>query len=205
MTHKKILQYSYELITYASNLENVNITLGQTYKLITDMKQNNLSTHDTSIVLNLYQTYKKIINEEITLDTKKPILTLMEINKLIGESIIFNNGKIRDFSVQIKGSTYIPPKVDTNQINDLILNNLYTISIDNILFNMISMMKMQPFGYGNKRSSTIFSNLLLSLHYNKILLITPEKIETFRTLFIKSYEDETQKEVLIDFLKECLV
>ncbi|WP_324673027.1 hypothetical protein U5U50_00860 [Mycoplasma sp. 888] len=76
-----IEKYIYELTTYASNLENIDITIDQTKKLVDDLDDLNLNFYNKNIVLNLYHTYKKVIHDEIEYNEKFPVLTLMKINK----------------------------------------------------------------------------------------------------------------------------
>ncbi|OAB49211.1 Fic family protein [Mycoplasmopsis gallinarum] len=196
-----IKKYIYELTTYASNLENIDITIGQTKKLVDDLDDLNLNFYNKNIVLNLYQTYKKVIHEEIEYNEKFPVLTLMEINKNIGERIIIDNGKIRNQSVLITGTSYKPPVVNEELINNVILDSLYDLNIDSVLSLQCKLMKLQPFNDGNKRTSMIFTNLLLSKHFNQVLVV--KDIEKYRSLFVNYYETDNN-EKLIAFLKRNL-
>ncbi|WP_029513039.1 Fic family protein [Mycoplasmopsis iners] len=196
-----IKKYIYELTAYASNLENIDITIDQTKKLVDDLDDLNLNFYNKNVVLNLYQTYKKLIHDEIEYNEKFPVLTLMEINKNIGERIIIDNGKIRKQSVLITGTSYKPPVVNEELINNVILDSLYDLNIDSILSLQCKLMKLQPFNDGNKRSSMIFTNLLLSKHFNQVLVV--KDIEKYRNLFVDYYETD-DNEKLIAFLKRNL-
>lgn len=196
-----IKKYIYELTTYASNLENIDITIDQTKKLVDDLDDLNLNFYNKNIVLNLYQTYKKVIHEEIEYNEKFPVLTLMEINKNIGERIVIDNGKIRKQSVLITGTSYKPPVVNEELINNVILDSLYDLNIYSVLSLQCKLMKLQPFNDGNKRTSMIFTNLLLSKHFNQVLVV--KDIEKYRSLFVDYYETD-DNEKLIAFLKRNL-
>ncbi|WP_027333043.1 Fic family protein [Mycoplasmopsis gallinarum] len=196
-----IKKYIYELTTYASNLENIDITIDQTKKLVDNLDDLNLNFYNKNIVLNLYQTYKKVIHEEIEYNKKFPVLTLMDINKNIGERIIIDNGKIRKQSVLITGTSYKPPVVNEELINNVILDSLYDLNIDSVLSLQCKLMKLQPFNDGNKRTSMIFTNLLLSKHFNQVLVV--KDIGKYRSLFVDYYETD-DNEKLIAFLKRNL-
>ncbi|WP_406616856.1 Fic family protein [Mycoplasmopsis adleri] len=199
-----IVKYIYELTTYAANLENVNITVKQTKRMINDLSALPLSQYEQYIVLNLYDVYKQIANEEIQYNKKNPLITLMNINKVIGNQIIYQNGTLRQGHVEITGTSYTPKPVSYEEVNNLILNTLYEMNEDNILLLHCKLMKIQPFNDGNKRSTMVFSNLLLNKYFNKILLIKNKDIDKYRDLFIEYYETDDNKQ-FIKFLKQRLI
>ncbi|WP_324673029.1 hypothetical protein U5U50_00865 [Mycoplasma sp. 888] len=91
--------------------------------------------------------------------------------------------------------------VNDELINNLILDNLYDLNIDSVLSLQCKLMKLQPLNDGNKRSAMIFTNLLLSKHFNQVLVV--KDIEKYRSLFVDYYETD-DNEKLITFLKRNL-
>lgn len=66
------------------------------------------------------------------------------------------------------------------------------------------LMKNQLFYDGNKRIAMLAANQVLISHGCGVLSVSQEKLESFFTLLVRYYEDESAKEELLQFLYGCI-
>ncbi|QDF64801.1 Fic family protein [Mycoplasma nasistruthionis] len=191
------------LVSYGAIIEDININNNQIQQTIDGQILEEFTILQHKIILNLYQAVFSF--NQYQLRTDLPVLLLQQIHRKIMSGILETNGKIRQNEIKISGTSYIPEKVNTLKVNDLLLSKLNNPSIDDILQLQAMLMKMQPFNDGNKRSALIFSNYLLIKFHN--LTIGTNDFNNhliFKKHLVNYYENSNNLPVLIEYLKQNL-
>lgn len=130
-----------------------------------------------------------------TIDDELDLEYIQKIHNIIGRMTIINSGSLRLDEVRIAGSSCIPPVPEKNSVEKMILQILMNEHewTEKALDLMLYLTKSQLFYDGNKRIAMLIANKLLIQHGCGILTVSQNYLETFFTLLIAYYEDETQK------------
>lgn len=189
-----------------SILEGVATTYSDTETIVNEGKVRDMSTLDVQKIVNLKHAWEFIMDYDVECCPTNYAL-LCQINGLVEEGISYNAGKIRSTPVTIGGSSYIPPipfEFKVKEDIECIINDSTIDEVTKAAKLIAYSMKTQTFIDGNKRTAVIFGNHYLISHGVGLMVVPVEKIEKYKALLIKYYEDESE-ELIEFFVNECFI
>lgn len=184
-------------------LEGVATTLSDTESIIEGGIVNNMSSEDIMKVVNLKHAWEFILNKNVILN-KTDYNILCTINKLIEEGFYYSTGVLRTTPVKVGGTTWTPDLPIESKIKEelnLILEKEYD-DVDKAIDLLLYVVKKQMFIDGNKRTSVIFANHYL-INKGKGIVVIP--VEKYKSLLIKYYESNNDKDIKEFIRNECYI
>ena len=185
-------------------LEGVATTYSDTEIIVNGGEVSGMSVDDISKVINLKHAWEFILNKGV-LQYPSNYALLCQINSLVEAGFSVTAGKLRSVPVTIGGSTYIPPLPIESQIKEQLS---IILSIEDIIERSIScllfVMKKQLFLDGNKRTAVIFANHILISSGKGLIVIPAERVDEYKKLLVKYYEDDNEQEIKDFLLKYAL-
>lgn len=186
-------------------LEGVGTTFPDTEAIIDNGKVNNMKAEDVQKILNLKHAWEFILDKDVAA-SKSDYFLASYIAKIVNEGFYQDGGRIRNVSVAIGGSSYIPPiphELDVKKhINQLLDNS--NNKVDTAIELCLYFMKTQIYNDGNKRTAVIFANHFLIANGLGLLVINYEKVEEFKSKLVRYYEDKDIENIK-KLLKMCFV
>ncbi len=186
-------------------LEGVGTTFPDTEAIIDNGNVNNMKAEDVQKILNLKHAWEFILNKDVAA-YKSDYYLASYIAKIVNEGFYQDGGRIRNVSVAIGGSSYIPPiphELDVKEhINQLVDNS--NNKVDTAIELCLYFMKTQIYNDGNKRTAVIFANHFLIANGLGLLVINYEKVEEFKSKLVRYYEDKDIENIK-KLLKMCFV
>lgn len=198
-------KHKVDIVYRLSLLEGISATYMQTSRLLEfDYVYNSshdCSYHDYLVVSNIDQAFKFIYSR----DRFSGLLDiLLELHELVVAGLMHNVLEVGNFRVKpirITGTTYVPSTYTFQENLDWILKEFEIISTERGCVALYcKMMRRQLFADGNKRTSYIFTNYLLSAFGYFLLLPQEGSYDVFLSKLKIYYEDETQLNQLVDYL-----
>lgn len=185
----------------SANLEGLGTTFPKTEAILANAPTETKS-EEVLFVINMKRAWQFLLDN---LDAPNNLMLLREYNKVVGELLFRNNGEIRNIPVQIGGTSWEPEMPQTA----IIISDLDEIEkiddiIDKALKYFCYVARCQMFIDGNKRVAQLIANKILIENDIGIFQIPIEKLEQFKTLLIKFYENADDTEI-INFMKEFCV
>lgn len=176
-----------------ARMEGLNVTFPQTKTILEGVNVPNLKIDEIQCILNLRDAWKYIINNinyEFNLDF------ICKVNEFVARNESLEWGKLRNGSVCITGTEYIPEipeKEDViKKINEILkIENATERAIEYMLYGMRS----QLFWDGNKRTSTICANVIMIKNGAGIIKIADNKLEEFNVLLKEFYDNNDNKKI----------
>ena len=193
-----------DYIWKSANLEGIGVTFPETQTIIEGISVQGKSIDDINSIVQLKHGWQQLF---ATIDDDLDLKYIQKIHNIIGRMTIINSGSLRMDEVRIAGSSYIPPIPEKNFAEKMISQILANEHewTEKALDLMLYLTKSQLFYDGNKRIAMLIANKLLIQHGCGILSVSQNYLETFFTLLVAYYEDETQKNPLKKFLYDfCL-
>ncbi len=190
-----------ELVFNTAYIEGVNVTFSQTQAIIDGAVVNNIPVSDIQTVLNLRDAWKFMLE---TLDSPLTLDYICEINKRVSRNESLEWGVLRNGSVGVGGTDYIPPipnKSEVEQQLDMI--NKLENPITKALVYFCYSVRGQLFWDGNKRTSTIVSSKILIEAGEGVLTIGKSNALNFNETLLHFY-DTNDKKPLEECLKKCI-
>ena len=187
-------------------LEGVATTLSDTESIVEGGKVNNMSSEDIMKVVNLKHAWELILNKNVIL-SKTDYNILCTINKLVEEGFYYSTGVLRSTPVKIGGTNWTPnlpiESIIKEELNEILDSNINDVNkaIDLLLY----VVKKQMFIDGNKRTSIIYANHYLIGKGKGIIVIPVEKIDEYKSLLIKYYETNNNKQIKDFIIKNCYI
>ena len=144
-----------------AKMEGLNITFPETKTILEGVNVPNLRIDEIQCILNLRDAWKYVINN---IENDFNLDFICKINELVARNESIDWGVLRQGTVQITGTDYIPeiPNEENvkQQINTILqIENETERAIEYMLYGMRS----QLFWDGNKRTSTICANKIMDL------------------------------------------
>ena len=187
-------------------LEGVATTLSDTESIVEGGKVNNMSSEDIMKVVNLKHAWEFILNKNVIL-SKTDYNILCTINKLVEEGFYYSTGVLRSTPVKIGGTNWTPnlpiESIIKEELNEILDSNINDVNkaIDLLLY----VVKKQMFIDGNKRTSIIYANHYLIGKGKGIIVVPVEKIDEYKSLLIKYYETNNNKQIKDFIIKNCYI
>ena len=185
-------------------LEGVSTTFPDTELIIENGKVNNMSSSDVLKIINLKHAWEFILDKNVILCPTSYYIS-QYVAKIINEGFYYDGGQIRQVPVRIGGTSYIPripSEGDVKSDIDNIIQSDIDV-IDKAIMIALYIMKKQIFIDGNKRTAIILANHYLISQGKGLLVVPYNKVDKFKELLIKYYEDD-KIDIIRDFMKqEC--
>ena len=200
---KYYLQNKVELVYRTGILEGLATSRLETEEIIKKGRSLEASYKDTQIVINIYNTWQKMMREEYQGSNKKVIEDMnRDIKRGMDDSDL--TGKIRTNNVKISGTTYRPPSYRKYNLEELMMKLFKVMDVnteDAFLYVYIHLMRTQFFVDGNKRTAYMFTNWkLMTTDMGSILYLPSEKSEReYLRRLGEFYENPKEKEY--EFIK----
>lgn len=185
-------------------LEGVSTTFPDTELIIENGKVNNMSSSDVLKIINLKHAWEFILDKNVILRPTSYYIS-QYVAKIINEGFYYDGGQIRQVPVRIGGTSYIPRIPSENDVKSDIDNIIQSDIdvIDKAIMIALYIMKKQIFIDGNKRTAIILANHYLISQGKGLLVVPYNKVDKFKELLIKYYEDD-KIDIIRDFIKqEC--
>ena len=186
-----------DIIWKSANLEGINITFPETYAIYEKAYLDKANISDVNTILNLKHAWQIVfssIEEEIDLEYIK------KIHNEVGKDEALEWGVLRNGTVGISGTDYIPPIPDKGQVEYELQKIKEVESVtERAITLMMWLMKSQLFWDGNKRTAMIIANKELIKNGKGIISIPIEKIKEFNEL-LSDYYTNDRKVALQNFI-----
>ena len=185
-----------------AKMEGINITFPETKTILEGVNVPNLRIDDIQCVLNLRDAWKYVINN---IEESLNLEFICKINELVARNESIDWGILRNGTVQITGTDYIPeiPNEDivNQQINSILkIENSTERAIEYMLYGMRS----QLFWDGNKRTSTIAANKIMIASGAGIIKVPDNKLEEFNTLLTEFYNTNEMEKISKFIYENCI-
>ncbi len=190
-----------ELVFNTAYIEGINVTFPQTQAIIDGAIVNNVPVSDIQTVLNLRDAWKFMLE---TLDTPISIHYICKINEFVSRNESLEWGVLRNGSVGIGGTDYIPTVPNMTDVeNKLESINKLKDDTEKAIEYFCYAVKSQLFWDGNKRTSTILASKILIESGNGVLTIGKSNALNFNETLLHYY-DTDDKKPLKDCLYQCI-
>lgn len=170
----------------ASKIEIPLITFPQTEDIYNGYTPNSMSEKDIVIVNNIKHAWQFLIdNHDVTPDWQYA----KHYNYLIGDGVNLYPGEIRQHTVQISGTNYIPP---IPQLDDIYAGFETAYKYGSVeqqaaaLFAIVC--RGQWFSDGNKRTAHLLANQVMLAGDAGMFLLPQDKDEDFRNNLLRYYD-----------------
>ena len=185
-----------------ANIEGIGATFPETKEIFEGRTVSRLSVDETVKINNLKHAWQFLLE---TIDVPIDVFYVEQMNKEIGQGVVYKAGDLRTSPVSIGGTSWKPPIPDADGFKadiEEILGKYKAVDCALKMFAFIC--RTQPFHDGNKRTAQLVANKILIESGNGILAIAPgDKLE-FETLLVEYYETADDQK-LIKFLSEKAV
>ena len=189
-----------ENIYCGMKMENRAVTFPQTKTILNGVNVPEVQLDDIQAILNMRDAWRYLtatVNEPVTLEY------FCKLNEFIARNEALEWGKLRNGTVYISGTEYMPPIPDREQtaqeLSEILNSNASATQKALDVFAWGT--RGQFFWDGNKRTSLTLANKILIDAGAGILTVTDRNMEEFNTLLLDYYntgKSETLKRFLYD-------
>ncbi len=191
-----------DYIWKSARLEGINVTFPQTYAIIEKAKVTGVDVEDILKITNLkhaWQTVFETINEPLTVEY------ICRIHADVARDEALMWGKLRNGTVYISGTDYVPP-VPTYESANSIIRETEKIAnpTERAIVTMLKLMKAQLFWDGNKRTSMLAANKIMIQNGCGIISVPNDKLEEFNEILCSYYSNDTLEKAIQFVYDECI-
>ena len=187
-----------ENIYCGMRMENRAVTFSQTQTILNGINVPNVHLDDIQAILNMRDAWKYLFT---TINTPISLEYICKLNEYIARNEALEWGVLRNGSVGISGTSYLPPIPSYDnaerELNEILSQN--TTATEKALDVFAWGARSQLFWDGNKRTSMTAANKILLMNGAGILTITDEHMEEFNKQLL-AYYNTNDKTPLKDFL-----
>lgn len=187
-----------ENIYCGMRMENRAVTFSQTQTILNGINVPNVHLDDIQAILNMRDAWKYLFT---TINTPFSLEYICKLNEYIARNEALEWGVLRNDSVGISGTSYLPPIPSYDnaerELNEILSQN--TTATEKALDVFAWGTRSQLFWDGNKRTSMTAANKILLMSGAGILTITDEHMEEFNKQLL-DYYNTNDKTPLKDFL-----
>lgn len=186
-----------------ANIEGIPVTYPTTQTIIENGKISGLRASEVVAINNLKYAWAFVLDN---LDAETDLTYLKRLNGIVGANLFTGSGDIRDFDVDIGGTSWTPEIPSYDSISDS-LSSLRGIrgpaerSLN--LFCILS--RMQLFPDGNKRTAQLAANKELISTGSGVFSIPVEEKEVFFKLLVTYYETDDRTDLIRFLSDECIL
>lgn len=192
----------YELIQLHAELEGVAVTLPQAQEIVEFGSARGFRFDEVLIVRNLARAWRFILDNS----SKVPELGYQDVafvHRLLTTNLVDmpDAGRLRNCSVRVTHSRYVPPILNVYEFNNSLLNIAYyeLSSVDKAFAYFCFLSRSQGFIDGNKRTAFLVANWYL-LSTGIGILKVPKNQALFKEKLVVFYETNDCKD-LVRYLK----
>lgn len=185
-----------------ARIEGINVTFPETQQIYDGFLVNSLSYEDTTKIINLKHAWFFVFD---SLDYPFDLRYMRHINAIIETNLIRNAGVVRNISVRISGTDWIPEIPSPEKINREI-NRIRQIEnpTDRSLELMLSVMRGQYFEDGNKRTAQLVANHEMISNGCGIISVPVGLKTEFSSLLVDYYESDDSKRIKEFLYDSCI-
>lgn len=186
----------------SAKMEGLNITFPETKTILEGVNVPNLNIDEIQCVLNLRDAWKYVI--EHIADTFS-IEFICKINEFVARNESLSWGKLRNGTVEITGTDYIPPiPVEADVVTNL--NKIMQIKspTEKAIEYMLYGMRSQLFWDGNKRTSTICANKIMIENGCGIIKVSDAELKSFTNLLSEFYSTDDNSKIKQFIFDNCI-
>lgn len=159
-------------------------------------------TDDVLFILNMKRAYHFIFEN---LDYNNCWMLVRELNKIVGQDLIYNCGELRKQDVSIGGTKWKPTvPVDTEVFESIKMLNTMEDAESKAIAYFCYICRSQLFIDGNKRVAQLMANKVLIENGIGVFSIPADKTQLFKKLLLDYYETNDAKR-LCQFLKSYCI
>lgn len=191
-----------DIIWKSARLEGLNVTFPDTEAIYNGLVISNIKV-DTVIAINNLKHAWQFVLDNIDYQLDYPYVC--KINQFVCSNLINNAGFIRNFPVSIGGTRWKPELPIESKIKEEI-NEIMQIEnpTDRAITMMLSLMRRQMFGDGNKRTGMLAANQIMISNGVGIISIPIELQRDFSNLLVKYYETNDMLEIKDFIYNSCI-
>ena len=185
-----------------ARVEGINVTFPETQQIYDGFLVSSLSYEDTTKIINLKHAWFFVFD---SLEYPFDLRYMRHINAIIETNLIRNAGVVRNISVRISGTDWIPEIPSPEKINREI-NRIRQIEnpTDRSLELMLSVMRGQYFEDGNKRMAQLVANHEMISNGCGIISVPVDLKTEFSSLLVDYYESDDSK-LIKEFLYDACI
>ena len=185
-----------------ARVEGINVTFPETQQIYDGFMVNSLSYEDTTKIINLKHAWFFVFD---SLEYPFDLRYMRHINAIIETNLIRNAGVVRNISVRISGTDWIPEIPSPEKI-DTEINRIRQIEnpTDRSLELMLSVMRGQYFEDGNKRTAQLVANHEMISNGCGIISVPVELKTEFSSLLVDYYESADSKQIKEFLYDSCI-
>lgn len=191
-----------------SRFENCQTTLLQTEQIINGQNIASVSLNDIQTILNLKRAYQYVIRH-ISDGFPVDISLLKKINSIVSQEDSLALGDFRTGTVGVTlvdGSRHTPPAISEVEVQNLFgqIANRSRSTTETAIRSMLAFMRQQIFWDGNKRTATLFANVLLIEKGCGILEISELQMPEFNEKLSAFYRSGDDSDVVVFLYQNCI-
>ena len=191
-----------DIIWKSAKLEGLNVTFPDTEAIYNGLIVSNIKV-DTVIAINNLKHAWQFIFDSIEYPIDYPYIC--KLNQIVGSNLINDAGFIRSYPVSIGGTTWKPDLPIESKIKEEISDILKIENpTDKAITMMLSLMRRQMFGDGNKRTSMLAANQIMISNGVGIISIPIELQRDFSKLLVNFYETNDMSEIKSFVYHSCV-
>lgn len=185
-----------------ARVEGINVTFPETQQIYDGFLVNSLSYEDTTKIINLKHAWFFVFD---SLEYPFDLRYMRHINAIIETNLIRNAGVVRNISVRISGTDWIPEIPSPEKI-DREINRIRQIEnpTDRSLELMLSVMRGQYFEDGNKRTAQLVANHEMISNGCGIISVPVGLKAEFSSLLVDYYESDDSKRIKEFLYDSCI-
>ncbi len=186
-----------DCIYSSARIEGIGVTFPDTQKIYDGRSVAGLTIDDINKINNLKHAWQFVFD---SIDYPLDFLYLRQLNQIVNTALMSDAGKLREYDVQIGGTSWKPELPDADRIKEE-LNTISEIPCvtERAIKMMLYIMRTQMFSDGNKRVAQLAANQILIQNGKGFLEIPENQINEFFRLLIRFYETNDSKEI-VDFI-----
>ena len=167
-------------------MENRNITFPQIQTILNGVNIPNVTLDDIQAVLNMRDAWKHLLK---TVTDDLNIHYACKLNEFVSRNESLEWGVLRNGTVGISGTAYIPPIPNQTTLSRELAEILsrQVSNTEKAINTFLWSCKTQMFWDGNKRTSLLLANKILISGGNGMLIIPESQMEQFNTLLNSFY------------------
>ena len=189
-----------ENIYCGMRMENRAVTFSQTQTILNGINVPNVHLDDIQAILNMRDAWKYLFT---TINTPISLEYICKLNEYIARNEALEWGVLRNGSVGISGTSYLPPIPSYDnaerELNEILFQN--ATATEKALDVFAWGARSQLFWDGNKRTSLVAANKILLEAGAGMLTIRDANMEQFN-VHLLHYYDTGESEPLTDYMYE---
>lgn len=191
-----------DIIWKSARLEGLNVTFPDTEAIYNGLVISNIKVDTVIAINNLKHAWQFVLDN---IDYQMDYPYVCKINQFVCSNLISNAGFIRNYPVSIGGTRWKPELPIESKIKEEI-NDIMQIEnpTDRAITMMLSLMRRQMFGDGNKRTGMLAANQIMISNGVGVISIPIELQREFSNLLVNYYETNDMIEIKDFIYNSCI-